>query len=83
MLHCQIGRDRVDIGDPEGAAVEFESRAAAIRRFVLVGDLVSFLDLILEIISLPFQMIRELVFGIGNLVVFDILGLGPFLPITL
>ena len=47
------------------------------------GDLTSFLDLILAIISLPFQIIRELVFGIGNLVVFDILGLGPFLPITL
>ena len=62
---------------------EFEPRAVTQRRFVMEGDLTSFLDLILAIISLPFQIIRELVFGIGNLVVFDILGLGPFLPITL
>ena len=47
------------------------------------GDLTSFLDLILAIIAFPFRIIQELVFGIGNLVVFDILGLGPYLPITL
>ena len=47
------------------------------------GDLTSFLELLLAIISLPFQIIQELVFGIGNVIVFDILGLGPYLPITL
>ena len=41
------------------------------------------LDLILAIIALPFQLIRELGFAIGNFIVFDVLSLGPFLPITL
>ncbi len=47
------------------------------------GDLVSFFDLIISIIALPFQLIRFVVFEVGNTIVFDILGLGPFLPITL
>ncbi len=40
-------------------------------------------DLILAIIALPFQIIKELGFAIGNFIVFDVLNLGPFLPITL
>ncbi len=46
-------------------------------------DPTSLLDLILAIIALPFQIIHELVFAVGDLIVFDILGLGPFLPIQL
>ena len=46
-------------------------------------DSISLFDLILALISLPFQIMKEVVFGIGNLLVFDILGLGPYLPITL
>ena len=46
-------------------------------------DLTALFDLILAIIALPFQIIHELVFAIGDLLVFDILGLGPFLPIQL
>ena len=46
-------------------------------------DPTSLLDLILAIISLPFQIIHELVFALGDLLVFDLLGLGPFLPIRL
>ena len=46
-------------------------------------DPTSLFDFILAIIALPFQIIHELVFAIGDLLVFDILGLGPFLPIQL
>ena len=46
-------------------------------------DPTSLFDLILAIIALPFQIIHELVFAIGDLLVFDILGLGPSLPIQL
>ncbi len=46
-------------------------------------DPISLFDLILAIIALPFQIIHELVFAIGDLLVFDILGLGPSLPIQL
>ncbi len=46
-------------------------------------DPTSLFDLILAIIALPFQIIQELVFAVGNLLVFDILGLGPSLPIQL
>ena len=46
-------------------------------------DPTSLFDLILAIIALPFQIIHELVFALGDLLVFDILGLGPFLPIQL
>ncbi len=41
------------------------------------------LDLILAIIALPVQIMKEFVFAIGNFIVFDVLSLGPFLPITL
>ncbi len=43
----------------------------------------TFFDLILAIIALPFQIIHDLVFAVGDLLVFDILRLGPILPITL
>ncbi len=46
-------------------------------------DPASLFDLIIAIIALPFQIIHQLVFAIGDLLVFDILGLGPFLPIQL
>ncbi len=46
-------------------------------------DPTTLFELILAIIALPFQIIHELVFAIGDLLVFDILGLGPLLPIQL
>ena len=41
------------------------------------------LSIIIAIVSLPLQLLQEVMFGVGNFIVFDVLRLGPFLPITL
>jgi len=41
-------------------------------------DLVS---LILTILSAPIQLMRAVIFGLGNFLVFDVFQLGQFLPI--
>jgi hypothetical protein len=42
-----------------------------------------FIQLILQIVAFPFQLIEFIVFSLGDFLVFDLFGLGPFLPITL
>ena len=39
--------------------------------------------LILTMISLPLQLMQYLIGSIGDFVVFDVLNLGPYLPISL
>ena len=46
-------------------------------------DFTSLFDLIIGLLSIPVQLMQQVVAVVGNLIVFDILGLGPFLPITL
>ena len=47
-----------------------------------MGDLSPLLQ-VLSILSIPYQLMHEFIFEIGNMIVFDVLQLGPFLPIQL
>ena len=46
-------------------------------------DFTSFFELIIGLLSIPVQIMQQVVFSVGNFLVFDLLGLGPYLPITL
>ncbi len=38
-------------------------------------------ELIVNIIALPILLIQAMVYGVGDIIVFDVLQLGPYLPI--
>ncbi len=46
-------------------------------------DFTSLFELIIGILSIPVQIMQHAVASVGNWLVFDLLALGPFLPITL
>lgn len=46
-----------------------------------MSSLPGFLVLLISILTLPLQIIHQVIFGLGDFLVFDLLNLGPYLPI--